>query len=506
VRWWNAHVQNTGVKLYISLGDYRYAELEEPDMEIARQVEFARSELAYCGCVHYGYTEIKNNTKGLLDELRSLHSRKVVCARVKSNGNPLVISTPQDGTYIDGDYSYIIGSCDPASTLLFNGSKVSLTKSGCFSVQTDLEPGLNEIKFVCDGKEYTHRLYSYKPGPGGYTVMEKYSISTYYPKTEVIVPSGSSFTVSCNAPTDSTVTATLAGKTIVLRPLLGNTGPEPYIAEIYRGTFDFAEYSEGTFDTLGTVMFRAERNGESAEATGAEFKVLGRNTVIPVEVVNDYAYLQADTDSTFYENCVPQVPGMTEFAVAKKEGFYELRNGKFISEKDVKTSGCVKDPGKFTLRQLLQTSSDSENYSVFLVKTAGSKPAVDAKLDGKKFTVTLFNSYVSDTAVTKGVFSPVVKDVVLKNDAENGNAVISIELYDELNFYGYSFDYIKLESVELFALYINNQPEISEGDPILAGKTIVLDAGHGGVDKGALGAFGAEGGKNEADINLSVVL
>ena len=75
---------------------------------------------------------------------------------------------------------------------------------------------------------------------------------------------------------------------------------------------------------------------------------------------------------------------------------------------------------------------------------------------------------------------------------------LALTLRDVNNFYGFEFDY---DAAGRTLVRLRNPETIAQGDAPLAGKLIVLDAGHGGGDSGALGP----GGKvNEKDLNLAI--
>lgn len=71
--WWKMITADSGVKLVICHGAYRYEEWSAPEGTLAEQVAFARDAGNYGGSVFYGYEEIKNNVCGVREEIKSLY-------------------------------------------------------------------------------------------------------------------------------------------------------------------------------------------------------------------------------------------------------------------------------------------------------------------------------------------------------------------------------------------------------------------------------------------------
>ena len=68
--------------------------------------------------------------------------------------------------------------------------------------------------------------------------------------------------------------------------------------------------------------------------------------------------------------------------------------------------------------------------------------------------------------------------------------------------WGYNIEYCEDDTIKI---YLKNAPKKAEGAKPLTGVSVVLDAGHGGRDPGALPLYGVKG-PGEQDINLAVAL
>ena len=74
--WWNMIVDGTGVRLLISHAAYRYEDgWAEPEGIMKDQVTYARDKNNYRGSIYYGYYEVKNNIKGIKEEIKGLYKK-----------------------------------------------------------------------------------------------------------------------------------------------------------------------------------------------------------------------------------------------------------------------------------------------------------------------------------------------------------------------------------------------------------------------------------------------
>ena len=495
VRWWNAQVANTGVDLLISHGAYRYDTLEDPDGELSRQIEFERSVLAYRGSIHYGYSVIKDNVKGAADELKKVYGEKLVIPAPSDNGRGLYIASPAYGTEVESENVYVIGSANTADSVSLNGKKLSLAKNGSFSAYVPLKEGENRLVFESGGKAYEHLI---RRKTADAEVLDYFCITDAYPAQRATVASGNELLLSCTAPAGSTVTALLGGKRIALEAEGTAVGELTAVRYYTSVTLD----TEKPLESLGKVEFSAVRGSEKASAAGGEVRVLGEGYCIPVTVISENVYLKDAPDGSYvYGNAQPV--SMTEYALAEADGCWLLSMGAYVSTAGTRASDACAIPEASTVRQLLQTSVGGD--TVFYTKTP-AKAAVTSEFKDNMLIFTLHNCSVTDNAITRDVQSNIISGVSFKNNAETGNAEIWLEIGDTERFYGYSVSYEKQESVDLIAITVNVLSSSKDTEKPLDGKKIALDAGHGGEDTGALGAFGPKSGKNEKDINLAIVL
>jgi uncharacterized lipoprotein YddW (UPF0748 family)/N-acetylmuramoyl-L-alanine amidase len=497
VRWWNAFmIQYPDVKLLISHGAYRTAEWNS-GTEIAEQVVYARSEAAYRGSIMYGYAAIKENTLGLRDALASIYSDEIIYANLSSDGSSVTVTSPKNGSTLNYENTYIIGKCDPGYPLYLDGKSVSFTKSGYFSVYVPLQPGENTFKFTQNGKDTLYTITRGGSTPAGttYVTMDKFAVVPTAPTNDLSVGGGEKITVSAYAPSNSTVTATLAGQTVTLKPTIQPPDNSTYMRELYTGTITLPTAEKWTIKDLGSITFTAKRGGESATATGATVRVLGFDAVFMVEVICDDAELKISPSSWYYDDYTPQAAGMRDVAVRQEKGYYKLRCGGWIAEKDVKvTRGATVPLATLKSAQII----GSIKYTEFIFEVTQNVPMNGYYKDGA-FYLEIFNTGADESAVPdlkegRLLFSEVTKTF----DKSKNKVTFKFKLQNPENFYGFEWEYSGKVAVRF-----RNPLRLAEGEKPLSGKTILLDAGHGGAEPGTTGPVP---GKTEAYFNLKIVL
>ena len=506
VRWWNAQVDGTGVDLLISHGVYNYATWTDPAGELSQQIEYARSELGYRGSIHYGYPDIVANTNGLTDELRAMYAEEIIYTDPVSNGAKLQVTSPANGAWIDGASTYLIGSSDPTKTLLFDGRPVSRTKSGYFSLYVDLAEGENSFVFTYDGEEIPYVINrGIRPSTGGTTTetLDGYLIRVGAPASDVSAAAGSKLTLSCTAPIGSTVVAIVGNQSVTLQEEGKSSGRKDYTAAVYSGSVTLPAAAEGEIYSLGTITYRASRGNESAIIRGADVRVMGSGAVIPVEVTRDHAELKLGYNTWYYDDFTPQVAGMRDYAVSQANGYYLLRVGGYIAQTNVRELDAGTEIDIAAIRQI--AVGTAEGNTVILIDAKNTIP-MNGYCENGIFYLSLYNVDTSWTGEIQMRENPLFTKVAWAKSTKANSIKLALTLRDPANFYGFEFDYAE---GGMTLVYLRNPQVLPDSDTPLTGKTIVLDAGHGGSDSGAIGPQGAGSGiaaVDEADLNLAITL
>ena len=501
-RWWNTQLDGSDVKLYVSHAAYRYEDgnWENPAGQLSEQVSFARSEKVYRGSIFYGYDEINRNIGGASDDIISVYQDEIIYTEIQSNAQGIKITSPASGSVMDSNKTYILGSSDPYYTLTMNGEKVGRTKSGLFSLYVTLEEGKNVFVFEQNGDILEYSL-TYKTDTAEITQKEEEALSldhlsavNTYP-TKAVATKEDALFVSCIAPADSTVTVNIGGVETELEAAeVKKWASSGYTGVYYSGNASLPIAEDGEIVNCGNIVYNISHRDGQAEAEGTSVRVMGEDSYITVRALEDYTELKITENSSYYNDYTVQSAGMTDIAVSQANGFYKLRMGGYISENDIEELGVTSD-------NVLSTISKAEvrnsgKTTDFIISCGGS-PAYNGCIDETGRFVVTYYSIEGESAPEVDISkNPMVKScevVRLENKVR-----YSFELYAVENFYGFDLSY----GENTVVLSLRNPIVIdSDTDAPLNGINIILDAGHGGDDRGAAGAD-----ENEKELNLLVTL
>ncbi len=500
-RWWNTQLDGTGVDFYIGHAAYKTSEF--PKNEIGIQVEFARNLLSYRGSVYYGYADIKNNTNGLKDKIAQLNKTPIEFSYTGSGSAK--INQPVNNYNSTAPTVTVVGESDVSTPLTVNGKKVSRTKSGYFSYYDTITTGINVFTLEQSGKKNTHNInYKNTRASGNSTqTLPGLTVSDIIPATEAWIMEGDTLSVSCVAPAGSKVTAKIGGMSFELKPTLNKINPIKYAKEIYMGEITPSSFvSQGEIADLGTLTITATLDGKTVTQKGGLIRQMGKNALVYAEVINDYSHLKISTTSSFYDDYTPASIGMRDYVTGLAGSFYKLKFGGYISADNVKiVNGIQLNKNKLLSVKVLvngkDTKNNKNNFTDVVFECLENSP-VNAVASAGKITVTFYNT--DSDIIPKPEISPnPLISMVTAHINNEGNLVYELILKNELNVYGYNVVY---ENGNII-IRMNNPQTLSDNpEKPLKDKTIVVDAGHGGTDSGALGISK----KNEAMLNFEISL
>lgn len=502
------------------------------------------------------------------------------------------------------------GTSSPAHDLLCNGQKLSVAKNGDFSLDCELSPGENTIKFEHKGKTYTYKVT--------YKIKLLKSVS---PSENISVPGGMMVEVSAVALKNAAVTVSFNGKSYKMEPSGGEGEDAPDSASdftIFTATLETPQSTEKV-QKLGkykvTAMYSSlteskegasvtvtakevvtsppptqppsttakptttqaptqpetkpvvtettvsettgTQNGEtttvqteSETQTPTETETLTVQQTSPVngtlqkyfytenyglgsakicEIIDDYVEVYPGNDTKTYSvpDCSPLLKGTVDYVNGSPvtldgDTYYILASGLKVPtlREERLASGSMGKVTHISIKdgyvmpknsiKLLSCSSGSGKTTIILEMNRAV--AFTAKLTGQSYgsyngrlvsvsslNCTGLDFVFSDTVTAEGSFAfmdSVIKSASWSNDASSSTVTLSMKLAQAGKFYGFHYEFNNDGNL---VITVKHKPAST-----LAGYTVMLDPGHGGIDPGADCAVSSSSLGDEKHINLSI--
>ena len=165
------------------------------------------------------------------------------------------------------------GTSSPAYDLLCNGQKLTVAKTGDFSVDCELTPGKNTIKFEHKGKTYKYEVT--------YKIKLLKSVS---PSEDISVPGDMVIEISAVAHKKATVSVTWNGKTYPMSLVDSSDEENTIDKESDFGTFSAALTAPAGKDEiqkLGKYKVTAKYSGLTETMNGANMSVSAHEVIAP---------------------------------------------------------------------------------------------------------------------------------------------------------------------------------------------------------------------------------
>ncbi len=538
--WWDDLAHTNGITMYILHFNERQctdAEGWGGSDQILRQLSVADELSAFGGSIFNSCSTLLED-KEATDNIMKFYGDEI---NENTLFEELQITSPAKLSFVTYEpYVDFMGTFDENFELLFNGEPVVLNSAGNFYFEEPLDVGLNTFTFEHKGKVYTYKIER--------QIVTLLSLdSSIESGKSLSVTGGTKLEIACTAYKGSYVTATLNGKTIVLKEkesLLDSEINSSFVT--FTGTYTVPEGIVGAEQNLGNILVSSSQSGYTNSLYGASVKVLAlptppkedvtveiedQDTAGSGEVVGRIDPIHTDTENVQYvrvandytlvyngatAGSIPtpdyaQLPaGTLDYLLASSGDYYITESGKRFKKTAVTT---FNDTGLGT-NALFVKSTGTSNGSSYI------KIDLDYKIS---YNITLVgNNYFSGGDGDFNLYDFTATQVYITFD--NVTSVTKLPSFE----YNYVFSAGKWETVTVggipkFRLILTlRQPGVYAGcgatynsngelelsfDIItnsLAGMTIAIDPGHGYCKYEGVLDPGAVGYIKEFDANLGI--
>ncbi len=514
LKWWVDVVKDTPVSLYVGHAGYRVGDgTKAGDVwhtadEIIRQFNMNRQYPLVRGSVMFRYDSL-NTSKDLYNKVKAYYNTNTGTAATGTANNAaapsvgfrselqvLAVGRPSANITTTLKQYYLLGTSDPDQPLYYNGKLLTnRSAGGSFGVFVTLDVGKNTFTFKQDSQTVTRTITR----AGGKSMSAQKMNSTdivsgsLYPNTkDEYVSPGEIVPFRCTAPIGATVTVTIDGQTFAMVPE-ETEAPDDDFDYPTDYTYDYTLPSsfEGAAGDLGSPVFTMTKDGVTTTktATAVVRTMNAASYYAEVTSANAYIYPGASTSggpigelAKGQKDTIVSISGSGSWAKLSMGGWVQMSNIKKVSG-----SLSIKPTGTGYVAGL--------KWDI-ITFTGANPPATTMSYDGKKVTLTLYS--VSAAPVVNLSAGSIFASVT--STYASGKAVYTFTPKTGVRVEGYNST---VRDGNL-TVYIKRPVKLAAGDQPLSGLTIVLDAGHGGSDPGAIGPAGNRFA--EKHINLSTAL
>ncbi|MFA9380688.1 MAG: N-acetylmuramoyl-L-alanine amidase, partial [Acetanaerobacterium sp.] len=455
--------------------------------ELMYQIMMARSCYSD-GHVYSDITSLMKNPLDMFGKVYRLYLDNTVSDRTSSftvNGK-LDVTRPSANISVSSSTYFILGTSNPNQDLYVDGKRVTNRGSGgTFGVYLDIPVGTTTVN-VTQGSTTITRAIKRSAG-GGVIKISKITQNSMQPTSMGMVNSGQDYEVKCIAPSGGDVTAKLGDSVCTLKQVAATA--ESGVPATFKGTLTVSgDYSESRTTNLGEITYTLQYGGNTSSYTSSgDLFFVGANTTASVRMLDDITLIYKSADST--DGSLTNFrKDTTDYIAEETDTMFGLAMGGYVKKSSVMLVEGETLAAPVSDGVVLEKDRDSESY---VIKGGAGIPFLFSRADGK-IDVSLYN--------IKGLGSFNVSQSELFSSCSMNGQTATFTLKSGVSLGGCNLSYRGNDAV----LFFKKAPSLSnDADKPLAGVTVVLDPGHGGVDPGAIGPEGVNG-TVEKNITLAV--
>lgn len=478
VKWWSEVAKGSNVRLYIGHAAYRTYNTDSKSpwfgiAEIERQLNLNRSYDNIKGSIFFRYGFFKNRP-----EFKALVKSNFDRASQSPVQNHLIIGRPYKDITTTSAFHFIGGASDIRYPLTLNGEEITArSPSGFFGVYVPLSMGVNTFTVVQNGMSYTRQIT--RTSPALAPPMSKVEIipTSAWPQTIRTYQNGESITFSCRAPIGAKVFVSFDGKTHELIPAVKTSNSTKPYATTYSFKTTLPIYT-GTprVVNLGKPVYTMTFNGSSiTETAKGDIKVVMPGAPYIATISKNFvdSYQTASTSNGAHHILHR---GMKDYVVGEIGDFVKLSSNVWVKRENLTLStGNVR---RNTIRAIKHVVLDrAEEVQFFITENV----VKSVSYTNGKLEVTFNQSYSGIDPVLQT--NSMVTSVEKKMNVDS--IVYSFTLKEPKTLGGYY-----IEDITGGIKLVIRKKFTANGSLPLKGATVMLDAGHGGSDNGALGLLG----------------
>ena len=402
------------------------------------------------------------------------------------------VTRPSGDIAISSSSYYVMGTSNPDLPLYLDGEPIQRqTSNGGFGVYlTDIPIGTSTYTFSQGSQKKTIFITRMDPDESEITLLSNIVQNSMYPSYDEAVKVGEDISLRCTAPAGASVYATFQGKTVQLRQV---AVAQEGVPATYTGTMSMpAVGSEDETTQVGSVTYTLEyQSSTTTYSSSGELYAVGENASLAV-MANDYinnVYGDVSIEDDFY---MTLYNGACDYVEEITDNYYKLRSGGYLpkSTAEILTGSPVVD------NQVSAVDFSVSERGETLTLSGTAKAPYRAQMNDSCLTVTLWN--------TTGIPSSIQAEnstlfrQISSVENEDGSVTLTLDYQDNGALWGYNVEY----DGDQIVIFAKKAPQLSgDSQHPLEGVVVVLDAGHGGEDPGALGVAGTNG-PTEKDLNF----
>ncbi len=480
VDWWDDLCRKNDTRLYIGLAPYKMGtdEIGFDDGDLMeRQLQYIAQKDSYAGHCFFRYGVLTQNPLGATDSILKYYNSAGQTAQQKgsirilpspkgvvfpdlqlSAATQLTVNAPANGTTVTAEGISVSGTAPAGQAVYVNGIKAVSNKWGLYSAYVSLKNGKNTLS-VSSGN-FNKNVNVYRSAPSAIEGLQN-----PYPTGAAYYGSGDVFTFSVSAPAGSVVT--LENQWITLPLVATEKAPTTYC-----GQWTVPTIPGGDGLVLNQFVVSAQI-GEKLVQTPVDLQLHLQKDYKERLVLQTDGYLfDSSTDGSQMDHD-PLQKGTVVTVCAKEGTRARLDNGLWL-EQAVLSANNQRPVAPMDYSYETVTLSCEGTFSYYS-EYAQNELTLYINAGQRHFPQPDFDSGDLVCAWSGGM-----QQGTLKISSRSGRKIAGYELFPQKN----------RVTVNLWFY--------SGG---LEGKTIVLDAGHGGNDTGALSA-GGSAYPDEFDLNM----